>query len=260
MTDAEGTSMTTMDTVKPRGRSVAMSVGGLAVLLAALDAYVVVTLLVTMAADMNIAVNKLELATPIVTGFLFGYVAGMPLLGGLSDRLGRRAVIQLCLGGFLVGSAITAASTELAAVLGDVPPLPILVAGRALQGLAGGALLPVTMALVADLWEERRRPLVLGVVGAAQELGSVLGPLYGSVLAAAIGWRGIFWVNVPLALLAMVAVHFALPARTPRAPGTPRPKVDLTGGLLLAVSVGVVVVGLSHQDPDQSVLPALGPG
>ena len=247
------------ETARPVRRGVAVSVGSLAILLAALDAYVVVTLLVTMAKDMDIAVNKLELATPIVTGFLLGYVAGMPLLGGLSDRLGRRAVIQLCLAGFLVGSAITAATTQIAEFAGDVAPLPILVAGRAIQGLAGGALLPVTMALVADLWEEHRRPLMLGVVGAAQELGSVLGPLYGSALAVVIGWRGIFLVNVPLAILAMIAVHFALPRRTPPALGEVRRKVDVTGGLLLAVSLGLLVVGLYNQEPDKSVLPPWGP-
>lgn len=228
-------------------RRIAISAGSLAVVLGALDTYVVVTIMVDIMSDVGIALNKIQQVTPIITGYLLGYIAAMPLLGRASDRFGRKLLLQVSLAGFAVGSVITALSTD----------LTTLVIGRVVQGTASGALLPVTLALAADLWAARNRAAVLGGVGAAQELGSVLGPMYGILLVWLFNhWQAVFWVNVPLAVIAMVMVHFSLPSK---AKSDQPEKVDVVGGVLLAVALGLAVVGLYNPAPDgKQVLPSWG--
>jgi MFS family permease len=233
-------------------RWMAVSAGGLAVLLGALDTYVVISVIRDIMTDVQIPVNQIQRVAPIITGYLVGYIAAMPLLGRASDRFGRKFLIQISLAFFAVGSIVTA----LAPVL-DLPwpHLATLVVGRIIQGTASGALLPVTLALAADLWAARNRAAVLGGIGAAQELGSVVGPLYGiTVVALLTQWEYVFWINVPLALIAMAMIHFSVPAK--QKTDAPPEKIDVVGGLLLAAFLILIVLGLYNPAPDgKQVLP-----
>jgi MFS family permease len=191
------------------GRHALLATASAAVALAAADTYVVVLALTDMMAGVGIGVDALQRATPIISGFLLGYIAVLPLIGRLSDLLDRRRVLLGCLLVFVVGSAVTALATDLG----------VLVGGRVLQGVGGGGLVPATLALVADLWPPDRRGTPLGVVGAVQELGSVLGPVLGAVILAWSGWRAIFWANVVAGLILYAAVRAlgtrSLPALPP---------------------------------------------
>jgi MFS family permease len=232
------------------GRRIAISAGSLAVLLGALDTYVVVTIMRDIMHDVGIPLNQLQRITWIVTMYLLGYIAAMPLLGRASDRFGRKLLLQAALALFIVGSVVTA----LAGHFGD---FHLLIAGRTIQGVASGALLPVTLALGADLWSQRNRAGVLGGIGAAQELGSVLGPLYGIFIVFLFhDWRYVFWINVPLTLIAMAMIQFSLPSRE----RTDEPeRIDLVGGVLLAIALALAVIGLYNPNPDgKHVLPSYG--
>lgn len=181
----------------------------MAVALAAADTYVVVLALTDMMTGVGLGIDALQKATPIISGFLLGYIAVLPLIGRLADLASRQRILLACLAIFVVGSAITALAVE----------LPVLVSGRVLQGVGGGGLVPATLALVADLWPADRRGMPLGVVGAVQELGSVLGPVLGAAVLAVSDWRMIFWLNAIAGLvlaLAVVLVGGERPAR-PRA-------------------------------------------
>ncbi len=268
--------------MKLAGRRVAIGAGSLAVLLGALDAYVVVTLLRDIMHDVGIPINQLQRITPIVTMYLLGYIAAMPLLGRASDRFGRKRLLQVSLFAFIIGSVITALSVQIGnfnlanstlEILGHpiqdlmilgypvvnfhVQSLQVLIAGRTIQGIASGALLPVTLALGADLWSQRNRAGVLGGIGAAQELGSVLGPLYGIFIVWLFrDWRDVFWINIPLTLVAMALIQISLPSHDrSEAPE----KIDLVGGVLLAITLGLAVIGLYNPNPNgQQVLPSYG--
>lgn len=220
-------------TVIPPASRVLLGLAAVAIAFAAADTYVVVLALPDMMSSVGLDLDELQRAAPIVSGFLLGYVGVLPLIGRISDLRGRVPVLLGSLVVFAVGSLITAVAYDLESI----------VAGRLVQGIGGGGLIPPTLALVADLWPPHRRGLPLGVVGAVQEVGSVLGPLYGAVVLAFADWRAIFWLNcgVGLLLAAVMLGH----RDVADAPGRPAHRLDLPGlGLALLTLLGTVLVML----------------
>jgi MFS family permease len=167
------------------------------VLVTAADTYVVVLALPDILTGVGIGLDELQRATPIVGSFLLGYTATLPLLGRLADVRGRVPVLVGCLLLFAFGSLLTATADGLGTA----------VLGRGLQGIGAGGLVPATLALVADRWPPERRALPLGVVGAVQEAGAVLGPLAGAAVLAVADWRAIFWLNLLLGLGLAIGVR-----------------------------------------------------
>src|SRR5712671_2979415 len=205
----------------PRLRSVnrpaLLSLTGAGLFLASLDAYVVVTALLPMLKSVNIAVNRPEQATPIITGFLLGYLAVMPIAGGLSDRFGRLRLFGACL---------------------------------VLQGAGGGALVPAVLALAADLYPAGDRSPVLGAVSALQEIGSVLGPLWGGLItASSFGWTWIFWLNLPAAALIIWALWPEVRSRREERRPT---SLDWVGALLATAGLALLTLALYAANPEQS--------
>ena len=174
-----------------------LGLAAVAVAFAAADTYVVVLALPDMMNSVGIPIDQLQRAAPIVSGFLLGYVAMLPLIGRIADLRGRVPVLVAALVLFAVGSLVTALAYD----------LPTLVGGRFLQGVGGGGLVPATLALVADLYPAERRGVPLGVVSAVQELGSVVGPLFGAVVLAFADWRAIFAINLVVGVALAVAIR-----------------------------------------------------
>jgi len=228
----------------PRLRSVnrpaLLALTGAGLFLASLDAYVVVTALLPMLKSVDIAANRPEQATPIITGFLLGYLAVMPVAGGLSDRFGRLRLFAGCLALFAFGSLLTATA----------PSLSQLVAGRVVQGAGGGALVPAVLALAADLYPAGDRSPVLGAVSALQEIGSVLGPLWGGLItASSFGWTWIFWINIPVAALLFWALWPEIRIRAePRRPAN----LDWLGALLATAGLTLLTLALYAANPERS--------
>ncbi len=209
------------------------------VFIAADDQTVIVTILPQVMLDMDVPVGELERALWTITGYLLGYVAAMPLMGRLSDNWGHRRLFILSTAIFMAGSVAAALVTDMS----------WLVTARVVQAVGAGALVPISIAIVGDLFPPTRRGVPLGLVGASAEAGGVIGPLWGGLFVRFLDWRWVFWVNVPLG--ATVVLFLVLLLRpSPRH----QAKVDYLGGALIAVSLAALTLGLARIDSADALL------
>ena len=227
--------------------SLALAVVSAGVFVAALDQTVVVTVLPSVMRDLKVPITELDRAAWIVTAYLLGYTAAMPLIGRIADVYGYSRVYRASLLVFILGTSLVALA----------PNLEWMVAARVVQAVGGGATVPIGMAIASQVSSPQRRGLALGIVGGAAEAGSMLGPVYGGAIVVLFpssspssllwsllpwgGWRWIFWLNVPQAALLFLALLW-LPNRPNR-----EARVDYLGGALLVAALVALSLALSQK-------------
>ena len=224
-------------------QTVVMWILCLGVFSTALDQTVVVAALPSVMIDLEIPLTDLDRASWIVTGYLISYTVAMPLAGRLSDVYGRVRMFQAALLLFAIGSALVAVA----------PNFEWIVIARVLQAAGGGATVPIGLAMAVGTASPAQRGVALGLVAASAEAGSVLGPLYGGAIIELVGWRWIFWLDVPQSLI-LIALLGILPNRVNR-----EAKMDYLGALALGGALTVITIALSQRSifSQESFIPYL---
>jgi EmrB/QacA subfamily drug resistance transporter len=207
-----------------RSPATILAVIAFGVFVAADDLTVVSTMLRQIAFDLELVLpDDLDKIAWIVNVYLIAYVVVMPFIGRVSDIVGRRTVYMSALGLFLIGSIWVPLA----------PSYNWFLVGRIISALGGGAMVPVGMAIIADVYQHKERATAMGILGAIDTAGWVWGPLYGAVLVRWLTWQWQFYLNIPLSLLGLAAAWWAL-ADLPQ-PQTTRRGIDWVGTLLLSI-------------------------
>ena len=200
----------------------------MAMLLAALDQTIVATAMPTIARDLG----DVEHLPWIVTAYLLAATASTPLYGKLADTHGRRPMLLISIATFLIGSVCCALA----------PTMLLLGLARGLQGIGGGGLISLAQTIIGDVVSPRERPRYQSMIASVFVLASLAGPLLGGFFAQHLHWSLIFWINLPIGLVALGMVHHLL-RRLPRFER--RRKLDIPGALLLVTATTSLLLALN---------------
>jgi EmrB/QacA subfamily drug resistance transporter len=201
-----------------------------AVFLSALDQTVVGTALPTIITDLG----GNGLYTWAITAYLLTATISGPLYGKISDLFGRRPVFLFGISVFMLGSVLAGLSQEMWQ----------LVVARGIQGLGAGAIFPLAMATIADLFSPSERGRYQGLFGAVFGLSSLLGPAIGGLITDTIGWPFVFFVNIPIGLVVLFTIRRYLPAYHL---GVDKPKIDYLGAALFTGALVPILIGLTNK-------------
>ncbi|MET9621568.1 MDR family MFS transporter [Streptomyces sp. NPDC006464] len=210
-----------------RRRNIVFGTIMLGVLLAALDQTIVGTALPTIVADLGGASHM----SWVVTAYLLAETVATVLVGKFGDLFGRKVIFQISAIVFITGSFLCGLATNMS----------LLITWRGLQGIGAGGLMVTSMALIADVIPLRDRGKYQGAIGAVFGVSTVIGPLLGGLFTDHLTWRWAFYVNVPIAILVVIAA-----ARTiPSVRSASRPVIDYAGIALVAAGSSALILATS---------------